>query len=697
MKFALIPGQFKYALSRWFFALGLFCVFLFPIKVIAQNSVIVSNGDVVALPSFSSAGCSYKWVNNNTAVGLKSNGVGDIPSFTAINKGTTPIIATITATPTSDGYAYIANSSLNTVSVFNTANGNFVKDIPVDNQPWAVSVSPDGTRVYVLSINDVYGHAGIGTVSVIDAAQNKVISTIPVGRNAGSIVVSPDGKKAYVANKSSNTVSIIDLTNNTVSDIPITYALSVAISNDGKTLYVTADGIAATGTLYAINTADKSIIKTIPIGLSPDGIVVSADGNTVYLTNDYLNTVSAINSKTFAATTIPVGQAPYSLAITPDGKSVYVSNFLSKSVSVINTATNLVVQTIPVQGAPQGISVSPSGNLLYVTSVTPDMVTMINTSNNQIISSIPWQGQPNSTGNFISAGIGCNGVPIVFTVTVNPAPVITDPGIIPALSEQYGTDGITQTINISAAYLKEGLVITASDSFEVSTDNMNFSNTVTVGSVGDIPSTPIYVRLKSKLPAGNYTGNIQLTSTGATTVNTPISGIVTPAPLTITADNKHKFLGDDNPVFTVKYTGFVNSEDSTQLTSLPVVTTTAGKLSPVGLYPINVSGAVATNYTISYMPGVLEIISGTVNPPNAFTPNGDGINDNWEIKHLDLYTNCTVEVLNRYGQKVYYSNGYPIPWNGKLNGTNLPVGTYYYIIKLGNSTKPVTGYLAILR
>lgn len=694
MKFAFIPGQFKYALSPWFFACGLFCVFLFPVKLTAQNSVTVASGDVVNLPAFSSAGCSYKWTNNNTAVGLKSNGIGDIPSFTAINNGTVPITATITATPTSDGYAYIANSSLNTVSVFNTANRNFVKDIPVDNQPWAVAVSPDGTRIYVLSINDVYGHAGIGTVSVIDAAQNKVISTIPVGKNAGSIVVSPDGKKAYVANKSSNTISIIDLTNNTVSDIPITYALSVAISNDGKTLYVTADGNASTGTLYAINTADNSIIKTVPIGLSPDGIVVSADGNSVYLTNDYLNTVSVINTKTYAATTIPVGQAPYSLAITPDGKSVYVSNFLSKSVSVINTAINTVVQTISIQGDPQGISVSPSGNLLYVTSVTPDMITVINPSNNQIISSTPWPGQPNSTGNFISAGIGCNNVPVVFTVTVNPPPVITDPGTIPTLSAQYGTDGATQTINISAGYLKEGLVITAPDSFEVSTDNITFSNTVTVG---DIPPTPIYVRLKSKLPAGSYTGNMQLTSTGASTVNTPISGTVTPAPLIVTADNKHKFLGDDNPVFTVKYTGFVNTEDSTQLISMPVITTTAGKSSPVGLYPITISGAVAANYTISYVPGVLEVISGTVSPPNAFTPNGDGINDNWEIKHLDLYTNCTVEVLNRYGQKVYYSNGYPAPWNGKLNGTNLPVGTYYYIIKLGNSTKPVTGYLAILR
>ena len=67
--------------------------------------------------------------------------------------------------------------------------------------------------------------------------------------------------------------------------------------------------------------------------------------------------------------------------------------------------------------------------------------------------------------------------------------------------------------------------------------------------------------------------------------------------------------------------------------------------------------------------------------PNTFTPNSDGINDTWEIKYLNTYPNTTVEVFNRYGSKVYYSNGYGVPWNGQFNGADLPVGTYYYIIR----------------
>ena len=83
--------------------------------------------------------------------------------------------------------------------------------------------------------------------------------------------------------------------------------------------------------------------------------------------------------------------------------------------------------------------------------------------------------------------------------------------------------------------------------------------------------------------------------------------------------------------------------------------------------------------------------------PNAFTPNADGINDLWEIQHLESYPNCTVQVFNRYGEKLYYSVGYSTPWDGKYKGNNLPSGTYYYIIDPKNGRKPVSGYVAIIR
>jgi gliding motility-associated-like protein len=83
--------------------------------------------------------------------------------------------------------------------------------------------------------------------------------------------------------------------------------------------------------------------------------------------------------------------------------------------------------------------------------------------------------------------------------------------------------------------------------------------------------------------------------------------------------------------------------------------------------------------------------------PNAFTPNGDNINDTWEIKYLDDYPNATVEVLNRSGTRVFYSNGYSKAWDGRLSNANLPMGTYYYIISPNSGRQPTSGYITIIR
>jgi gliding motility-associated-like protein len=83
--------------------------------------------------------------------------------------------------------------------------------------------------------------------------------------------------------------------------------------------------------------------------------------------------------------------------------------------------------------------------------------------------------------------------------------------------------------------------------------------------------------------------------------------------------------------------------------------------------------------------------------PNAFTPNGDGINDTWNIPDLDKYPAVTVDIFTRYGQKIYHSDGYGIPWDGTSNGTQLPQGVYYYVISTRFKNEKVTGYVTILR
>ncbi|RAK02419.1 gliding motility-associated-like protein [Larkinella arboricola] len=83
--------------------------------------------------------------------------------------------------------------------------------------------------------------------------------------------------------------------------------------------------------------------------------------------------------------------------------------------------------------------------------------------------------------------------------------------------------------------------------------------------------------------------------------------------------------------------------------------------------------------------------------PDAFTPNNDGLNDNWVIRGIADYPNCTVEVYNRWGNPVFVSKGYLQPWDGRSNGQDLPPAVYHYVIKPGDSQPHRSGSVLITR
>lgn len=121
------------------------------------------------------------------------------------------------------------------------------------------------------------------------------------------------------------------------------------------------------------------------------------------------------------------------------------------------------------------------------------------------------------------------------------------------------------------------------------------------------------------------------------------------------------------------------------------------------------STTVNTQYTVFVMnPNTGCVNSSTVDIfiypdikiPNGFSPNSDGRNDSWIIDNIQQFTECTVEVYNRWGELLFVSApGYPKPWDGIYHGKPLPVGTYYYIIDLKHVAypKPFTGPLTIFR
>ena len=90
-------------------------------------------------------------------------------------------------------------------------------------------------------------------------------------------------------------------------------------------------------------------------------------------------------------------------------------------------------------------------------------------------------------------------------------------------------------------------------------------------------------------------------------------------------------------------------------------------------------------------------------PFGGLSPNGDGINDYWYIENIDNFPNNIVQIFNRWGTQVYIQIGYKNGvegkcWDGRVNGKDLPTGTYYYIINLYESKgKPRSGSVTIVR
>ncbi len=82
--------------------------------------------------------------------------------------------------------------------------------------------------------------------------------------------------------------------------------------------------------------------------------------------------------------------------------------------------------------------------------------------------------------------------------------------------------------------------------------------------------------------------------------------------------------------------------------------------------------------------------------PNAFTPNGDGINDTWDIIGLEYDPTAIVKIFTRYGQEVFESKGYPKPWAGDYKGKQLPPGVYYYIITAKSGSQIYSGPVTII-
>jgi gliding motility-associated-like protein len=164
-----------------------------------------------------------------------------------------------------------------------------------------------------------------------------------------------------------------------------------------------------------------------------------------------------------------------------------------------------------------------------------------------------------------------------------------------------------------------------------------------------------------------------------------------------------------NPIITPFFNAVNPIRSGDTLSNLPSTSNNgiSGTWSPA------INNTATTNYTFTPDAGQcavtsnIEIVVSNIN--NAFSPNGDGVNDIFIIPILFNYLDFEIEVFNRWGTKVYYynNNGSTSPswWDGyatvgllQSNSKPLTVGTYYYIIHLNNKVKEkITGWIYLNR
>jgi len=672
-------------------------------------------------------------------------------TISVINTATDMVTATIPVAGSPDALSvsadgntlYVANYVSNNVSVVNTSNNTVITSITTGAGASMTTLSPDGKLLYV-------SNSRASTISVINTANNLVVATIPVNTTPIGLNVSKDGTKVYVAELDSKSITVIDaLTNSVINNIAVgmsPYAIGNFISEtpgcDGPpaTFTITVNPLSVTPTIIAgpvtgtISACEGSASVSPHVGQFTvsgnsltNGIVATAPPGfqlSLSATGVYSNIVSIPQSGgTVNNVTIYVGLAASVTGNMSGNVTLTSSGATDKTVTVTGTVNALpAVGPIANQKVLSGsftkeVDFTGTGNTYNWVNDNPSIGIAYGTSTSIVQFMTTNTGTVPMIGTFtvtpVNTTTGCSGPPVTFTIEVDPIlpPVITETGTLSSLSTIYGTPSASTSFSVSGASVNSGILVTPPAGFEVSTDNTHFSQTVTVGSSGTITATTVYIRLTSKTPAGSYSGNVILSSSGAANVNVSIPySIVNPAPLTITANNvqKHSDQALTNGFVSTGFTpsGLQNNETIGGV--FIVYGLGADAAAQTGTYTGSVVPSVASggsfdpkNYTITYKSGDIIVTEGVVNVsiaiPNAFTPNGDGINDVWNIKSLIDYPSCLVSIFTRYGGMIYQSRGYAKPWDGVYNGSPLPTGTYYYIINLQNGQQPLSGYVALIR
>ncbi len=187
-----------------------------------------------------------------------------------------------------------------------------------------------------------------------------------------------------------------------------------------------------------------------------------------------------------------------------------------------------------------------------------------------------------------------------------------------------------------------------------------------------------------------------MNATGCTSYDTVFVQLLEPVMAEVFADTTI-FDGGSADLYATENDGYMYSwspPESLDCSNCPTVVAT-----PTGttVYTVTITNEDGCSQEFEVLVEVEKREDDELVVPNAITPNGDGKNEEWVIPWLFQFPENDVVILNRWGDEVYYSKPYENDFNGTYEGRELPAGTYYYILRLGEDFTVFKGPLTIIR
>jgi hypothetical protein len=587
-----------------------------------------------------------------------------VTGITAVNKvydGTTPAMLNL-------GAATLIGEGLNGSDVtLNTsgASGNF-SDANVGTNK-AVQITG-----LTLNGNDASNYILTQPASTANIMAQGI--TISSGLTANSKVY--DGTTAAMI--ASNMVVLSGVVVADVGNVNLStngYAANFVNAGVGNGIAVNVSGLSLTGS------ASTNYVLSAPNGLSAN---IMAQGVTISsgLTANskvYDGTTSAtIASNTVVLSGVVAGDAA-NVSLSTNG---YVANFASAgvgngiAVNVSGLSLSGSASTNYVLTAPNGLSanitaqgVTISSGMTANSKVYDGTTAALITSNTVVLSGVVAADAANVSlitngyvANFASAGVG-NDIAVA----------VSGLSLTGSASTNYvlsAPNGLSANITAQGVTISSGMTAN-SKVYDGTTAAMIASNTVVLsgvvaGDVGNVSlSTNGYVASFASADVGNgiavTVSGLSLTGSASTNyaLSAPeaLQADITPATLTVTANDSSRTYGLPNPPLTVSYHDFVNGEGTNVLTGAPSLSTSATISSPAGTYAItvDVGSLSATNYSFNFVNGTLTVVA---QPQlKAFALKGSQIVFTWptitnQTYELNATTNLNTPVWTPMGDSI---------------------------------------------